>query len=255
MAVARFVFPAASCAKAPDVVLLWQVIILREETTAKVEADTAGVFSDLPQECEGFFKRHPQEAESDMYELFRYENPNLHRGCRAYFHEETMEYKLSECVGLFEFCRSEFIADKIEEFAKGIQDNLANFLQELAALDCYAADSPLKTHDITSWDYGQSLAPSLEGFELYIRPAAPLRITNGSYVIINYVDFSLGSDFAIFYNFFREEFFGETKIHSLPQVNYDFDSVDLDALTAKLKAGMVPKLQEVRKKATGEVYD
>ena len=65
-------------------------------------------------------------------------------------------------------------------------------------------------------------------------------------MIIDYVDFSHGSDVTIYYNMYRDEFFGEARVHSIPDVTYDFDSNELNELEEKLERYLVPRLQQAR---------
>ena len=103
---------------------------------------------------------------------------------------------------------------------------------------------------IMEWEYGKSLPTELEGFELFIAPEKPLKITNGSYIILDYSDFSIASNFVIYYNIFRDEFFGEGRVHGIPEINYLFDSHDLAGLATKLEHHLAARLQDIRQKAT-----
>ena len=105
---------------------------------------------------------------------------------------------------------------------------------------------------ITEWALGRELPEKLEGFSLFIRPAQPVKINNGSYIVVDYVDFSLESSFTLYYNIYRDEFFAEARIWNIPDVNYDFDSNELPELEEKLHQRLLPRLQEIRKRAETE---
>ena len=102
---------------------------------------------------------------------------------------------------------------------------------------------------IREWPYGKQLPETLEGHELFIRPQQPVKITNGSYIIIDYVDFEQESDVTIYYNMYRDEFWGEVRAHSIPDVSYVFDCHELDELQKKLEEHLVPRLHEARELA------
>ena len=87
---------------------------------------------------------------------------------------------------------------------------------------------------------------------MFIRPQEPVKINNGSYIVIDYVDFALESSFTVYYNIYRDEFFAEARIWNIPDVNYDFDSADLAELKEKLQAKMLPRLKQVRNLAEQE---
>ncbi len=81
-----------------------------------------------------------------------------------------------------------------------------------------------------------------------------VRVLNGSYIVFDYSDFDIESNFIIYYNEFRSEFFGEARIRNIPEMNYTFDSKNLEELEeklrAKLRAHMVDRLREIRQRAT-----
>ena len=78
-----------------------------------------------------------------------------------------------------------------------------------------------------------------------------MEITNGSYIIIDYSDFALESNFIVSYNIFRDEFFGEARIHRIPDVSYAFDARELDELAQKLEQRLPARLREIRSRADG----
>ena len=102
---------------------------------------------------------------------------------------------------------------------------------------------------IPSWDYTEKLINNLEGFELFISPIKYLEVTNGSFVIINYSDFTINSDLAIYYNIFSDNFGSEARINGAPTVIYDFDSDDLKELEEKLESNLAEQLKKIRREA------
>ena len=111
---------------------------------------------------------------------------------------------------------------------------------------------PVRDKEIMTWDAAQRLPQELEGFQLFVRPDKPAKITNGSYIIIDYVDFTYASSFTAYYNIFRDEFFAEARIWNIPDVTYDFDSHELPELERLLHEKLVPRLQEIRRRAIAE---
>ena len=224
---------------------------MKEEQIKKVEEDvrTWTYLEKLPALFEGFSYRKDMTIEEDIYQLFSYENPEEHCIATAYYHEETKEYKVSVQIGLTKFCCIEFIASNISAFEKHLDEHLKKLLVELITFEPTAVSSIVRKKNIMTWEYGKTLPVSLEGFERFIGPEKPLKITNGSYIILDYSDFSIESNFAIYYNIFRDEFFGEGRIRGIPEINYLFDSTDLSELATKLEHHLVPRLQDVRRKA------
>ena len=225
---------------------------MKEETIQQVETDVCdwAYLKRLPPMLEGFSYRRDMHVEEDIYALFSYENNAMHRAALAYYHEETKEYKLSVLIGLTNFCRIEFIAPNIAAFEKRLDEHLRKLLVELVTFDPKTISSIVCKKKIMEWEYGRSLPTELEGFELFIAPEKPLKITNGSYIILDYSDFSIASNFVIYYNIFRDEFFGEGRVHGIPEINYLFDSHDLAGLATKLEHHLASRLQDIRQKAT-----
>ena len=103
---------------------------------------------------------------------------------------------------------------------------------------------------IPSWAYIKKLLPKLEDFELFISPNKYLEVTNGSFVIINYCDFAINSDLAIYYNIFSDNFGSEARINGAPTVIYDFDADNLQELEDKLEHRLSDQLKKIRGEAT-----
>ena len=227
---------------------------MQEETKAKIEAEIKDwqYMQDLPECCHGFQLCRKQQIIESMYDLYSYIHPQLHKKVVIYYHEETHEYKVRVYIGLIEFCRIEFITAKLEDFERLLRLQFEKLLKDMETYNPASLSSIVLKMGIKEWGENCSLPETCEGFRLFISPQQPEKINNGSYVLINYVDFSIESDFTIYYNIYRDEFFGEARIWDIPDVNYDFDSASLDELAAKLQTYMVPRLQEIRQRALKE---
>ena len=53
------------------------------------------------------------------------------------------------------------------------------------------------------------------------------------------MDFAKGNDVGIYYNCYRNEFFGEYHVGGMPYVSYDFDASDLEELEQRLELYLV----------------
>ena len=227
---------------------------MKDAVKNRVEQETANwsYMAELPEQLHGFHLERRMCVEDDRYELFRYVSEERHRSAAAYFHEETKEYKLRVKIGLVEFCKMEYITGNFNVFEHLLQQQFDELMKGLSHFEKDSIGSIVRSKHIMEWEYGKSLPEEMEGFELFIRPAEPVEITNGSYILVDYSDFSLESNFIIYYNMFRDEFFGEARIHNIPDVNYVFDSKELDGLEEKLKQHLRPRLKEVRRRAEKE---
>ena len=224
---------------------------MKDATKEKVETETADwdYLRELPAEWFGFTFQEERSIDENVYNLYSYVNTETHRSTTAYYHEETNEYKLRVHIGLSEFCRIEFIAPNLEKFEELLRAQFEGMLHDLAEFNPKTISSIVLDKEILSWEYGKKLPDTLEGFTLFIRPEEPLRITNGSYIVFDYTDFSIESNFIIYYNVFRNEFFGEARIRNIPEMNYVFDSSELPELEEKLETNLIPRLQYVRESA------
>ena len=227
---------------------------MKDATRERVEKEISGwdYMEKLPGEWFGFELRRDMRVNGDMYDIYTYGNEGIHRSITTYFHEETKEYKVRVQIGLVEFCHIEFVTGSFLEFERLLRQHFENVLHDMAEFRAETITSLLLDKGIMEWEYGKKLPERMEGFHLFIRPAEPVRVNNGSYIIFDYVDFSIASNFDIYYNIFRDEFFGEARIRNIPVVTYSFDSCELMELEAKLDTHMVPYLKEIRQRAEGE---
>ena len=227
---------------------------MKDETKERVEKEISGweYLEALPEEWFGFRLQKDLCVNGDMYDIYSYAKDSVHRSITSYFHEETKEYKVRVQIGLVEFCHIEFVTGDFVTFEKLLKQHFETVLHDLAEFNPGTVTSLLLDKGIMEWDYGKKLPEELEGFRLFIRPSEPVRITNGSYIIFDYIDFDISSNFDIYYNIFRDEFFGESRIRNIPVVTYSFDSGDLAELETKLEAHMLSYLQEIRRKAEEE---
>ena len=57
------------------------------------------------------------------------------------------------------------------------------------------------------------------------------------------MNFARGNDVGIYYNCYRNEFFGEYHVGGMPYVSYSFDAADLEELEQRLKLHLVRYLR------------
>lgn len=200
---------------------------------------------ELPETLHDFQLKRLQTRTEDVYNLYAYTNDALHRSVTVYFHAETKEYKVRFKLGSFEFCHDECISSSLEDFERLLRERFDGLLQNITKFDPLQVNTLLKNTNVLEWDFSSILPEKLNGFELFIRPSQPFCITNGSYIIIDYEHFVSQSNFAVYYNIFRDEFFCDTRIAGVPDVNYEFDSHNLEELQEKLSAHLDSRLQTI----------
>ena len=227
---------------------------MKEDTINKIAAQVAELHfaENLPAELEGFALKKIFAADGDKFIFFTYVDEEIHCAVKTYFHEETAEFKISQSIGLTEFCLTKFFTEDFKHFKELIDDGLAEVLKNLRGLRDGKVNRFLHELKLDEWAYGQNFPATLEGFELFIRPAAPVEVTNGSFIVVNYADFELKSDFVLYRNIYTDEFSGERRICGATHITYAFDAKTLDELETKLKSNLLDELREIRRLSNGK---
>lgn len=224
---------------------------MKEKTLEKLLADIKDwhYVDKLPNEWFGYTLIRQNEDIGDKYDLFTYENKTANRSVTAYFHEETMEYKFRVHIGLTNFCQIQYITAKLSTFEENLNKYLEQSIHDLSTYNPESLSYIMREQRITDWNYSDLLPAELDGFQLYINPSAPVRVLNGSYIIFDYSDFSIESNFIVYYNEFRSEFYGEARIRNIPEMNYVFDSRTIPELEDKIRNHLQNRLHEIRERS------
>lgn len=226
---------------------------MKPKALEKVQAEVSAwaYLPSLPPQKNNFKLNLLMQEVSDTFQIYSYENEILKRKVMIFYHEETKEYKLLITIGLTEFCAIEYISESLERLEEILEKRFDNLLADLSHFNIEHISSIIIDKQIMDWDYIDKLPQEMEGFSLFINPKEPVKIINGSYIIIDYCDFQQESDFIIYYNVFRNEFFGEARIHRIPEVTYDFDSSELIELANLLDVNLEKTLKNLRKRVNG----
>ncbi|MBQ8697723.1 MAG: hypothetical protein IJ521_01810 [Schwartzia sp.] len=227
---------------------------MKEDALQNVETIIAdwAYMKALPQTIRSFHLQRLCNVHEDTYDLYAYVDEAAHRSATAYYHAETDEYKLRIQIGSFEFCLKECITPHLEDFEQILRMRLDDILMNMTKYNSNKSDIMFESKHIWDWPFAETLPERLEEFELFIRPSEPFRITNGSYIILDYEHFATQSNFAIYYNVFRDEFFGDSRIAAVPDTDYDFDSHTLEELQEKISLYLAPRLKTIRERAKEE---
>ena len=216
----------------------------KKKLAAEIEA--TNFFNELPAEIRGYTLTKIFDERGDKFIYFTYTDENAHRALIVYFHNETAEYKVRLKIGLTEFCLTNFFTRNFDRFIDSLKAKLDAMIKNLNERIDIENDLFIGEKNFGGWTYAKTLPKNLEGFELFIAPDNPVKITNGSYIILNYSDFENQSDFTIFYNIFTDSYSGESRIKLVPRVSYLFDAKNLDELQIKLKQNLAEELQSIR---------
>jgi hypothetical protein len=194
------------------------------------QVQTWQFIAELPNEIEGFSLKVELEEKGTQYCMFTYCNQDWHKSFSVLYDTATREYFARTVIGLTEYFDANFIVNDLKILENLLKNRLKNTLLGLAVFNRDHLDSIVIDKQILEWPYGKELPQTLVGFELFIKPCEPVRVINGSYIIIDYSDFASESNFIIYYNIFRDEFFGEVRLRRTPQMSAVFDAHTLEEL-------------------------
>ena len=219
---------------------------MAEAFTEKIDAALAesSVLDELPAEIEGFVLSKERQMSEGQYDFFCYDHAAKHRAVVGFYDASTASYKLRVEIGVVSFALPSFIYGDFVTFGCELTRNLPRVMAGLHA-DTLTTQELLPVREsLEKWAYGKELPEEIEGYTLFVRPSAPAELTNGSFLIIDYVDFSRRNDVGIYYNCYRNEFFGEYHAAGMPYVSYSFDAESLEELEQRLKLHLVHYLRE-----------
>ncbi len=224
---------------------------MQDDITKKLVAQSAELHfaENLPVEIDGFTLKKIFAPDEDKFIFFTCTDDENHCALTTYFHTETNEFKVRQRIGLTEFCLTKFFTTDFAHFKELLDAELVAVIKNLRETRNGKLNDFLREKNIDAWTYGSELPATLEGFELFIKPAAPVEVTNGSFIVVNYADFELDSDFVLYFNIYSDEFSGEARINGAPNVTYTFDAKTLDDLTDKLKKNLADELREIRRRS------
>lgn len=200
----------------------------------------------LPAEFAGFALSLEMKEKGTQYCIFIYQNKEWHKSFSVLYDKATNEFLGRTVVGLTEYFDVSFIVSDIQLLGKMLIKRLEDTLNSLAVFNRDNLGSIIVDKQVLEWPYGKELPQELVGFELFIKPSAPVKIINGSYIIIDYSDFSNESSLVIYYNIFRDEFFGEARIRRTPQMSAVFDATTLETLQENITAHLKAVLESMR---------
>jgi hypothetical protein len=179
-----------------------------------------------------------------QYAIFSYRNPNEHRAFSVVYDKITKDFLSRVTLGLTEYYDVTYIVTSLDSLEKVLAAKLRDTLNNLAGHWQY--ESIFRAKKILEWPYGERLADEVADFRLFISPRQPAPIINGSYIIIDYSDFDTASNFNVFYNVYRDEFFGQYCLANTPYTTGLFDARELVELTGKLDENLKPLLTDLR---------
>lgn len=204
-------------------------------------------WSVLPESMEGFVLTINKEMVDGFYRLFTYEDTSIHRKFFAIYNASLKEYHVQEEIGLNLFCQIDYITSSLDELKRMLEESMGKSLRELRQFPQDELGTIFYEKGIADWDYIPKLPQSVLGFDMFVHPHSSIRIINGSFLILDYTDFVSESNFALYYNIYRDEFFGELRVLKMPKLITEFDAKEIGELSQKMDAHFISMLKEVRR--------
>jgi hypothetical protein len=208
----------------------------------------------LPAREAGFSLSLDLAEDGVQYNIFTYRNAEELRSFSVVYDSTTKDFLARVTVGLYDFYDVSFISPDLASLERILTAKLTAALEEIGGGQQY--ESIFRAKKILEWPYCDRLAGEVAGFRLFISPRKPLKLINGSYVIVDYSDFANASNLSVCYNVYRDEFFGELRVRRTPHMISTFDTRDLGELAGKFDRDLQPALVELRnriEKAEGDI--
>lgn len=205
--------------------------------------------AEFPAELSGFTRKTDGLWEGSIYRIFRYElcdRTPCRKTAGIIYDRNTEEYMVMVQVGLTEFCDIKFIHKDRNTFAGFLKAFLEFRLKVLRGTEPHLLERGFRDSGISDWDFFNRLPEEISGFELFLKPSAALPVTNGSYLIADYSDFTYRSGLRLLYNHFREDYYGELLLLGVPHATNQFDAKSLQELEGKLEKGLQAALEKLR---------
>lgn len=215
-----------------------------EKVIAEVEA--WDLLAKLPKNFANFTLQIQLEKRDTQYLIFSYHNKEMHRSFSVLYDQATKEYFARTVIGLMEYFDVNFIVGDIQTLDRLLVQRLEGALTNLSSFNKENLDSIIIDKKVIDWPYGKDLPQNVMGFELFIKPSEPVKIINGSYIILDYSNFNAESNLAIYYNMFRDEFFGETRIKRTPTMAAVFETKTLEELQEVIAAHLTTTLEKIK---------
>jgi len=174
--------------------------------------------------------------------LFTYDSPEKRRRFIAFYDEATQDFMVRIVVGLTEYNDVSYIVNNMGAFEKLLKERMEETLHELAVFEAHHLESVCLHTNILSWEYGRALPKNIGRFELFIDPEHPIKVINGSYIVIDYSCFAEETNLLVYYNIYRDEYFGEIRLRQIPELTFELDAKTLKDLQEKLELRLQPIL-------------
>lgn len=201
----------------------------------------------LPKKIEGFVLKEGSGIQGQIINIASYVDEINHCSVDLIYTGETFDYVIVKNIGLHTFRDDRFFSRDQSHFAAMVLQELPALLHEISNKKEKSMGYEAREMGFAQWEYWKTLPKKVGNYELYITPETPLEYINGSWVFLDYSDFTNGNQLMFLYNGFRNELFAELKKGYLPVTTDDFNANSLAVLENVMKKNLLNTLQELEK--------
>ncbi|WP_346354934.1 hypothetical protein [Azotosporobacter soli] len=218
----------------------------------QIETQEWPFLKELPTTVLGFSLDLQEQKLAGRTQLFSYQDDKKRLGFSAMYDKNTKEYSIRRKIGLTEFCDIDFCTEQLPRFEQLLQERMQESMRQMSNFDEALLDSIVIKKEILQWGRELELSAKSHGFLLFVEPCRPVKVINGSYMVLDYSDFLNESNLVVYYNMFRDDFFAEIRIHRLPEMTTLFDATTTKELDVIIKQHLEEVLQYMRGKIDNE---
>ena len=164
---------------------------------------------------------------STVYRIFHYENDKGWHWS-ALYDKEVEDYMVRISIPLVDFVDIAFIRESLEPFIENLKSTYKQSIEKRFIHPESGFLYEYRKKGIPQWNYDRVLPPKIGAFHRDLTPDVGLAMINGSYLIGTYVKEQQETGVVLFYNTFRDEFFGETRQQGYPGITHDLDATTIE---------------------------
>ena len=168
-----------------------------------------------------------EQTSSTVYRIFHYENDKGWHWS-ALYDKEVEDYMVRITIPLVDFVDIAFIRESLEPFIENLKSTYKQSIEKRFIHPEAGFLYEYRKKGIPQWNYDRVLPPKIGAFHRDLTPDVGLAMINGSYLIGTYVKEAQETGVVLFYNTFRDEFFGETRQQGYPGITHELDATTIE---------------------------
>lgn len=185
-----------------------------------------------------------EQLSSTVYRIFHYEND---KGWywSALYDKEVEDYMVRITIPLVDFVDIAFIRESLEPFIENLKSTYKQSIEKRFIHPETGFLYEYRKKGIPQWNYDRVLPVKIGEFHRDLTPDMGLAMINGSYLIGTYVKEQQETGVVLFYNTFRDEFFGETRQQGYPGITHDLDATTIEQFEHALEEHLAEVLDNL----------